>query len=174
MKPVTGSLKTTVKLIGLVFVGSGWAAAWLIVTLGAALSQVTVLSVEVDAAFALPAASVATPAPIEAMTVPGVVIPVTATLNVVGPPVTVAVVAPAVPERVTSPVAKPTAVSLKTTVKLTVAPLAGSSCAAAWLIVTVGAVTSHVTVLSVEVEAALALPARSFATPAARVAVTVP
>ena len=34
-KPVTGSLKTTVKLIGLLLVGSAWPAAWLIVTLGA-------------------------------------------------------------------------------------------------------------------------------------------
>ena len=44
------------------------------------LSQVTVLSVEVEAALALPAASVAAPAAMEATTVPGVVIPVTATL----------------------------------------------------------------------------------------------
>ena len=34
-KPVTVSLKATVKLIGLVLVGSAWPAAWLIVTLGA-------------------------------------------------------------------------------------------------------------------------------------------
>ena len=40
----------------------------------------TVLSVEVEAALALPARSVATPAPIEATTVPAVVMPVTATL----------------------------------------------------------------------------------------------
>ena len=39
-KPVTVSLKVTVKLIGLVFVGSAWPAAWLIVTLGAVLSMV--------------------------------------------------------------------------------------------------------------------------------------
>ena len=38
------------------------------------------LSVEVEAALALPAASVARPAAIVAITVPGVVIPVTATL----------------------------------------------------------------------------------------------
>ncbi len=55
-----------------------------------------------------------------------------------------------------------------------VAALVGSACAAAWLIVTVGAVTSHVTVLSVDVEAALLLPAPSTATPAAMVAITVP
>src|SRR5262245_55646267 len=39
-KPVTVSLKVTVKLIGLALVGSPWPAAWLIVTLGAALSMV--------------------------------------------------------------------------------------------------------------------------------------
>ena len=37
-KPVTGSLKTTVKLIGDAFVGSAWPAAWLIVTVGAVVS----------------------------------------------------------------------------------------------------------------------------------------
>ena len=68
------------KLIGLVLVGSAWPPAWLIVTVGATLSQVTVLSVEVDAVLPLPDPSVATPAAISAMTVPDVVIPVTATL----------------------------------------------------------------------------------------------
>src|SRR4029077_12047453 len=38
-KPVTVSLKVTVKLIGLALVGSAWPAAWLIVTLGAVLSM---------------------------------------------------------------------------------------------------------------------------------------
>ena len=42
--------------------------------------KVTVLSVDVEAMLPLPAASVATPAAIEAITVPAVVIPVTATL----------------------------------------------------------------------------------------------
>ncbi len=79
-KPVTASLNTTVKLIGLVFVGSGCPTAWLIVTVGAVLSQATVLSVDVEAVLALPAASVAAPAAMEAMTDPAVVIPVTATL----------------------------------------------------------------------------------------------
>ena len=50
-----------------------------IVTVGATLSQVTLLSVEADAALALPAVSVATPAAIVARTVPDVVIPVTDT-----------------------------------------------------------------------------------------------
>ena len=40
VKPVTVSLKVTVKLIGLALVGSAWPAAWLIVTLGAVLSMV--------------------------------------------------------------------------------------------------------------------------------------
>src|SRR5207344_576333 len=98
---------------GLVLVGSGWPAAWLMVTVGATLSQVTVSSVELDATFPLPAGSLATPAAIDAMTVPGVVIPVTATVYVVGPPLTVPVmVPPAVPANVTSPVAKPVTGSL--------------------------------------------------------------
>ena len=78
-KSVTGSLKTTVKLIGEVPVGSAWPTAWLIVTVGAVTSHVTVLSVLVDAAFGWPPL-VATPAASEAITVPLVVIPVTATL----------------------------------------------------------------------------------------------
>ena len=50
------------------------------VTVGAVTSQVTVLSVEVEAALLLPARSVATPAAMVAMTVPEVVMPVTATV----------------------------------------------------------------------------------------------
>ena len=116
------------KLIGLVLVGSAWPAAWLIVTVGAVLSQVTVLSVEVEAALVLPAGSVATPAAMVAMTVPALVMPVTATLYVVPAPVTVpALVPPAVPVKVTSPVAKPVTASLKTTVKLTGLALVGSA-----------------------------------------------
>ncbi len=116
-KPVTASLNTTVKLIGLVFVGSGWAAAWLIVTVGATLSKLTVLSVEVEAALPLPAVSLATPAAIDATTVPAPVMPVTATLYVVPEPVTVPTFAPpAVPVIVTSPVAKPVTDLLNTTV----------------------------------------------------------
>ena len=37
-KPVTGSEKTTVKLIGAVRAGSAWPADWLMVTLGGVLS----------------------------------------------------------------------------------------------------------------------------------------
>ena len=40
MNPVTGSLKTAVKWIGELLVGSAWPAAWLIVTVGAAVSIV--------------------------------------------------------------------------------------------------------------------------------------
>ena len=61
-------------------VGSAWPTAWLIVTVGAVTSQVTVLSVEVDAALLLPARSVARAAAMVAMTVPDVVIPVTVTV----------------------------------------------------------------------------------------------
>ncbi len=80
VNPVAASLKVTVKLIGLALVGSGWAAAWLIVTVGLMTSQVTMLSVVVAAALAFPARSVATPAAMVATTVPDVVIPLTATL----------------------------------------------------------------------------------------------
>ncbi len=49
---MTDSLKTTVKLIGEVPVGSAWPTAWLIVTEGGVTSsQVTVLSVLVEATF---------------------------------------------------------------------------------------------------------------------------
>src|ERR671914_443932 len=72
VKPLTGSLNTTVKLIGEALVGSAWVAAWLIVTVGAVVSggvHVTVLSVLVDAVLLLFAASVGTPGGILAMTV---------------------------------------------------------------------------------------------------------
>ncbi len=55
-KVVTDSLKTTVKLIGLVPVGSAWPPAWLIVTVGAVASTVKPVT-EVDST--LPAKSVA-------------------------------------------------------------------------------------------------------------------
>src|SRR2546429_9827110 len=60
--PLTGSLKTAVKVMGAVLVGSACPAAWLIVTVGGVGSKVTVLSVLVEAGFPLPAASVAPPA----------------------------------------------------------------------------------------------------------------
>jgi hypothetical protein len=130
-KPVTGSLKTTVKLIGDAEVGSTWAAAWLIVTVGFAVRKVTVLSVLVDATLFCDEAFWQTPAGMVAITVPQVVIPDTATLYVVGPPVIVPVVAPAVPLKVTSPVAKPVTGWSNTTVKLIGEAVAGSACAAA-------------------------------------------
>ena len=79
-KPVTASLKTTVKLMGLALVGSAWPPAWLMVTVGAVTSQVTELSVEVEAALGLVSASLATPAGMVAITVPLVVMPLTATV----------------------------------------------------------------------------------------------
>ncbi len=180
-RPVTDSLNVTSKMRNAAFVmrsefetpvsEPAWRA---MVATGGVTSRVTVLSVEVDGSLGLPAASATTPAPIVAMTVPEPVIPLTVTVYVVGPPVTVAVVAPAVPDRVTSPPTKPMTVSLKTTVNLMVAPLVGSTWAAAWSMVTVGGVASQVTVLSVEVEAVFRLPRPSVATPAAIVAITVP
>src|SRR5437773_1214414 len=149
VKSVTASLKPTVKLMGEALVGSVCPAAWLIVTVSATVSKVTVLSVLVEAVLPLPATSVATPAAIVAMTVP-LVIPLTATLYVVGPPVTTAVfVPPAVPPIVTPAPVKPLTAWLKTAVKLIGEALVGSACPAVWLIVTVGGVLSKVTLLSV-------------------------
>src|SRR5437870_4159211 len=89
-------------------------------------------------------------------------------------PATIAQAPRAVPLSVTSPVAKSLTNSLNNTVRWIGDVLVGSACVAAWLIVTVGAITSNVTVLSTLVEAVLALPATSWALPAAIVAMTVP
>src|SRR6476620_8114658 len=88
----------------------------------------TELSVLVEALFVLPATSVAPPSSTEATTFPAVVIPLTATLNVVGPPVTVATrVPPAVlPAKETLAAGKVPAGSLNTTVKLIGPAVAGS------------------------------------------------
>src|SRR5439155_7236967 len=59
VKPLTGSLKTAVKVMGAVLVGSACPAAWLIVTVGGVGSNVTVLSVLVEAVFPLRSAAVA-------------------------------------------------------------------------------------------------------------------
>src|SRR5205823_2471037 len=75
VKPLTGPLKTAVKLIGEALVGSAWPTAWLIVTVGGVASKLTLLSVLVEAVFRLPAASCATPAGMLAITVPSVVMP---------------------------------------------------------------------------------------------------
>src|SRR5438034_2438536 len=53
VKPLTDSLKTAVKVMGAVLVGSACPAAWLIVTVGGVGSNVTVLSVLVEAVFPL-------------------------------------------------------------------------------------------------------------------------
>src|SRR5919201_1734069 len=74
------SVAPPAPMMGEALVGSAWPEAWLIVTVGAVTSRVTVLSVLVEAVLALPAASVATPAPMVAITVPSVVMPLTATL----------------------------------------------------------------------------------------------
>src|SRR5436190_1997781 len=105
-----------------------------------------------DAALGFDAASCATPAARLVITVPLVVIPLAATLCVAPLPVTIAVVAPAVPPSVTSPVAKSLTGSLNTTSNTIGDALVGSACVSAWLIVTVGATPSNVTVLSVLVD----------------------
>src|SRR5438034_473497 len=172
VKPLTDSLKTAVKVMGAVLVGSACPAAWLIVTVGGVGSNVTVLSVLVEAVFPLPAAFGAPPAGTAVTHWPRMVWPPTATVSGLGPPVSFAVVAPAavtpflhdaLPISLTD--------SLKTAVKVMGAVLVGSACPAAWLIVTVGGVGSNVTVLSVLVEAVFPLPAASVAPPAGIVAI---
>src|SRR5687768_7091480 len=94
-------------------------AGELMLTVGAAASKRTLLSVLVEAVLPLPAASCAAPAAMVAVTVPLVVMPLTATVYVLGPPLTVAVLLPpAVPPMVTSAALKPLTASLNTAVKL--------------------------------------------------------
>ena len=116
------------------------------VTLGGPVSQVTTLSVEVDADDGLPARPVAAPAVIDAITVPFVVIPVTATRYSAPPPVTVTVfVPPEVPVIATSAASKLGTVSLNTTANRIGLEPVGSGCADPSLIVTVGPERSIVT-----------------------------
>ncbi len=117
VKPVTGSENVTVNRIGLVAVGSAWAAAWSMVTVGGVLSNVTDASEDVEALFVLAAASWATPAGTDAMTVPEPVMPVTVTVYADGPPETAAAsVPPAVdPVKSMSEPVNPDTGSLKTT-----------------------------------------------------------
>src|SRR6187200_2094578 len=93
-KPTTGSLNTTLKRIGDALVGSAWPEAWLIVTVGTMLSNVTVLSTLVDAWLGLFAASIAAPAGMLTTILPGAVIPLIETPYVVPLPVTVATSVP--------------------------------------------------------------------------------
>src|SRR6185369_7160150 len=107
-KSVTGSLKTTWKLIGLLSAGSFCPLAWSIVTVGRVVSYVTVLSVLVLAVFKFPLTSRSLFAAIDAVTVPSPVMPVTEISKVVWSlgaiSVRKAVVAPAVPPTVISAV----------------------------------------------------------------------
>src|SRR5437870_4682646 len=82
--PVTLSLNVTVKLTLVAFVGLAAAAALLMeATVGAVTSHVTVPSVDVDTLLVFPARSETPAAGIVAITVPLVVMPLTATVNVV-------------------------------------------------------------------------------------------
>src|SRR5438874_1808481 len=102
--PVTLSLNVTVQLTLAVFVGVAFVRL-MDVTVGPLTSQVTVLSVDVEAVLVLAAGSETSPAATEADTVP-VVIPVTARLKVVlsalGLLMVTTFVPPAVPLIVTS------------------------------------------------------------------------
>ena len=79
-KPVTGSLKTTVKWIGEAFVGSAWPAAWLIVTVGAVRVVGDRVVGDGRGGVGVAGRVVGLPASIVAITVPSVVMPLTATL----------------------------------------------------------------------------------------------
>src|SRR5438046_2280472 len=128
VKPLTGPLKTAVKLIGEALVGSAWPTAWLIVTVGGVASKLTLLSVLVEAVFRLPAASCATPAGMLAITVPSVVMPLTATeRKSVAQGTGTVLVRPAVPMRMTPAPVKPLTGPLKTAVKLIGELLVGSA-----------------------------------------------
>src|SRR5205814_77804 len=103
--------------MGPALVGSACPAAWLIVTVGATLSNATELSVLVEAPLVFPAASAAAPAGTVAATAPGVVIPDTATVYVVPAPRTPAARGPplVLPARLTSEAVNPVTGSLKRT-----------------------------------------------------------
>jgi hypothetical protein len=110
--------------------------------IGAVASQPTDALFEA-ATFPKPAVSWAALALTCAVTVPGVVMPATATLYVSPVPVTVGVfVPPAVPPSVKPVALKPVTDLLKTTVKLIGDVLVGSACATALLIVTVGGLST--------------------------------
>src|SRR5437773_1456977 len=174
-KSLTDSLKTAVKVMGAVLVGSACPAAWLIVTVGGVGSNVTVLSVLVEAVFPLPAASVAPPAGKIGRASCREGGPLTAAGEVLGRPVTsTVVVPPAVPPISSFHAVEGIRGCDVTGVQACALPMFGSACPAAWLIVTVGGVGSNVTVLSVLVEAVFPLPAASVAPPAGIVAITVP
>jgi hypothetical protein len=174
---VIALLNTTVKFTGLAFVGSACATAWLIVTVGATLSNVIVLSVLVLAVLLLVARSWTLLAAIVAMIVP---LPVTVTGTfqvmlslVVGDWTTTPV---AVPPIVMSAVVKVDGLiaGVKTTVKFTGLPFVGSTWAAAWLMVTPNPTLLNVIVLSVLVLAVLLFVAASWTLLAAIVAMIVP
>src|SRR5439155_1737369 len=149
VKPLTDSLKTAVKVMGAVLVGSACPAAWLIVTVGGVGTIVTVLGSE-EEAFELQAGGLLAPPGLLTFTLQPVVRPLTATVLVLGAPVPDAVFVPTPRSSdLTSLPVKPLTDSLKTAVKVMGAVLVGSACPAAWLIVTVGGVGSNVTVLSV-------------------------
>jgi hypothetical protein len=174
---VIALLNTTVKFTGLVFVGSACATDWLIVTVGARLSNVIVLSVLVLAVLLLVAGSWTLPASMLAMTVPPPVT-VTGTFQVmlslvVGDWTTTPV---AVPPIVMSAVVKVDGLIavVKTTVKFTGLPFVGSIWAIAWLMVTPNPTLLNVIVLSVLVLAVLLLVAASWTLLAVIVAMIVP
>src|SRR5439155_1493682 len=87
VKPLTDSLKTAVKVMGAVLVGSACPAAWLIVTVGGVGSNVTVLSVLVEAVFPLRSEERRVGEGCGALCVPEVVRTVTATGEGRGPEV---------------------------------------------------------------------------------------
>src|SRR5262245_5773693 len=80
VNPVTGSLNFTSNLTDGTLVGSACPAAWLMVTAGPVMSNVTVLSVLVHAVLGTPLPLTAAPAGTRATTVPELAMPVTETV----------------------------------------------------------------------------------------------
>src|SRR5439155_1268582 len=139
VKPLTDSLKTAVKVMGAVLVGSACPAAWLIVTVGGGANVTEGKSVVEGEGVALGAGCVAPADGIVAIAGRRLHTPLPATWRLLVRPATPTVlVPPAVPPITTSLPVKPLTDSLKTAVKVMGAVLVGSACPAAWLIVTVG------------------------------------
>src|SRR5947207_61014 len=80
VKPLTGPLKTAVKLIGELLVGSAWPAAWLIVTAGGVVSGGAGVVALAEVGRASWGASWASPAGVRAITVTSEVMRLTATV----------------------------------------------------------------------------------------------
>src|SRR5262249_47383924 len=147
-KSVTGSSNTTSKIIGLLPLGSGCPAPWLIVTVGGGgsgsggSSKLTTFAGVGRAVFGIFGATSATPPRVDTKTTQLPVIPLTDTVFVVPRRLPISVLFPYTTLFRSSPVAKSVTGSSNTTSKIIGLLPLGSGCPAPWLIVTVGGVVS--------------------------------